>query len=107
MDIAVNKKIQFYEENVKTFLELNNLTKNENEVNDIIAKIKAQIEKAAELINISNIFNEYKSELKLSMLNLVEYKQHSDIFNIENINSFKIEDLYEFLKMNLEGNEFL
>ena len=102
LDFEVNEKIKIYEDNNKRFLDLKELIIiNEKKVNDINNKIKIEIEKMEELIKISDIFNEYKSKLK-EKIKKFEYKQYSDIFNLQNINKFKIDNLYEFLNEHIK-----
>jgi len=107
LSFDVNNKIKVYEENNKKFVELNELIiNNEKEVNDYINKIQVKIEKGSELIKITDIFNEYKSVLINNMLNKPEYKEHSDIFNKRNIDNYKIDDFYNFLKNHLKDYTF-
>ena len=103
----IENKIKFYEDNKIKILKLNeSISNNEKEVNDYINIIKEYIEKAAKLINIIDIFNEYKLELQKNIEYKPEYKEHSDIFSEENINNFKIADLYQLLKTYLKDHNF-
>ena len=96
----IENKIKFYEDNKIKILKLNeSISNKEKEVNDYINIIKEYIEKAAKLINIIDIFKEYKLELQKNIEYKPEYKEHSDIFSEENINNFKIADLYQLLKI--------
>ena len=58
------------------------------------------------MIKIKDIFNEYKSQLKLKMEDKIEYKEYSEIFDMENVNFFTIHDLYEFLQIYLKDNKY-
>ena len=103
----IENKIKFYEDNKIKILKLNeSISNNEKEVNDYINIIEEYIEKAAKLINIIDIFNEYKLELQKNIEYKPEYKEHSDIFSEENINNFKIADLYQLLKTYLKDHNF-
>ena len=42
--------------------------------------MKRQIQKSAELIKLSDLFEDYKSELKNNVLKQAEYQAHLDIF---------------------------
>ena len=53
------------------------------------------------LVSLYDIFDEFKKDLKEKIKFEEEYKQYSSIFNENNINNFKIEDLFNFLKENL------
>ena len=103
----IMKKIKKYEDNNKKFNQLNDLIKiKENEVNNYIMRIQNEIENALNLVEISNIFNEYKEDLLQKMKNEIEYQEHPDIFNEKNEEEFKIEDLYQFIKDCLKNHSF-
>ena len=75
--------------------------KTNEQIDKIINEIKNENIRKKEIINISDIFTEYKEDLKEKIKIEGEYKSYSDIFNENNINDYKIEDLYSFLKENL------
>ena len=67
----IENKLKFYEDNKLKILKLNeSISDKEKEVNNYIDIIKVHIEKSAKLINIKDIFNEYKLELQKN----IEYK---------------------------------
>ena len=70
-------------------------------IDKIINEIKNENIRKIEIISISDIFNEFKEDLKEKIKTEEEYKSYSDIFNENNINDYKIEDFYSFLKENL------
>ena len=103
----IENKLKFYEDNKLKILKLNeSISDKEKEVNNYIDIIKVHIEKSAKLINIKDIFNEYKLELQKNIEYKPQYKEHSDIFSKENIDNFKIGDLYQFLKTYLKEHNF-
>ena len=107
LDNQITQKKIFYEEKNKEFIELGELLKkNENEINAHKKKIKERIEKISKLINLSDIFDEYKTQLKDNFLEKSEYKQHADIFNKENIDSFKTNNFLGFLETHLKDHSF-
>ena len=59
----IGQKIKFYEDKKIKFIELDNLILNsENEINNNINIIQLRIKEAAKLIQISNVFENYKSD---------------------------------------------
>ena len=57
----IEDKIKYYEENKQKLLKLkNSILNNENEVKNYINTINDQVQKAAYLINVNDIFEEYK-----------------------------------------------
>ena len=75
--------------------------KTNEQINKIITEIKNENIRKKEIISISDIFNEFKEDLKEKIKTEEEYKSYSDIFNENNVNEYQIEDLYSFLKENL------
>ena len=107
MFCEINKKIKVYEKSNKKFIKLNEtIINSEKEIDDSLKEIQKRIEKGAKLITIEDIFNDYKSSLIKKPIDDSEYKEHSDIFDAKNINNFKLEDLYNFLKIHLAGKNF-
>lgn len=103
----INKKIEVYEESKKKFIKLNEkIINSEKEIDDSLKEIQKAIERGSKLIKIEDIFNDYKSSLIKKTIDDSEYKEHSDIFDAKKINQYTIKDLYNFLKIHLEGNNF-
>ena len=103
----VEEKIKMYEKNRQKLLTVkNSIFNNENEVNTYINIINERIQRAANIININDIFEEYKKELNKNIKNMPEYQEHSDIFNNEAITNFKIDELYKCLQIYLKDNEY-
>ena len=106
-DIKIKYKIKVYNDNKLKLNNLkNSLLNSEKEVEDYINTINEHIQKVSELINLNDIFEEYKIQLKKNIVNKPEYKEYSDIFNDENINKFNIDDLYKCLHIHLKDNEY-
>jgi len=103
----INKKIILYENLIKKYQKLKkDIENNEIEVNEQINQINKLIKKAASLIKISDIFQNYKIELKNNIEKFPEYQEHLNIFNESNIDEFIISDLYEFLTTYLKDGNF-
>ena len=103
----INKKIILYENLIKKYQKIKkDIENNEIEVNEQINQINELIKKAASLIKISDIFQNYKIELKDNISKFPEYREHLNIFNESNIDEFIINDLYEFLTTYLKDGEF-
>ena len=103
----INKKIIFYENVIKKYQKIKkDIENNESEVNEQINQINELIKKAASLIKISDIFQNYKIVLKDNISKFPEYREHPNIFNESNIDEFIINDLYEFLTTYLKDGEF-
>ena len=101
----VKENINVYEENNKKYIKLNELISyNEIEVNNYINNIQVKIGKVAELSKISDVFEQYKYDLKNNIYEKKEYLEHSDIFNAKNIDEFKINDFYHFVEEILKDN---
>ena len=66
------------------------------EVDDLINKIKSDKKRKEHLIGISEIFTEFKNDLKDNIMNRMEYKKFGDIFNEKNINEFSLENVSQF-----------
>ena len=97
-----NNKIKDYEKLEKELISLSDIKDETNKkIDKIINEIKNENIRKNEIISISDIFNEFKEDLKEKIKTEEEYKSYSDIFNENNINDYKIEDLYSFLKENL------
>ena len=74
----IGQKIKFYEDKKIKFIELDNLIINsENEINNNINIIQLKIKEAAELIQISNVFEKYKFDLINNKMKKDEYKKNS------------------------------
>ena len=56
------------------------------------------------LINLDNLFQEFKDDLKNKIETEIEYESHKDIFTDKNINDFQIKDFYSFLINHLNYN---
>ena len=70
----INKKIIFYENVIKKYQKIKkDIENNESEVNEQINQINELIKKAASLIKISDIFQNYKIELKNNIEKFPEY----------------------------------
>ena len=107
MKEKINKKIILYENLIKKYQKLKkDIENNESEVNEQINQINELIKKAASLIKISDIFQNYKIELKNNIEKFPEYQEHLNIFNESNIDEFIISDLYEFLITYLKDGNF-
>ena len=107
MEIKINKKLELYEENNTMLKELNaSITNKEKEISEEINILKEKIDDLAKLVKIEKIFNEYKLELKTQIKSEQEYKTHKDIFNDNNVDGFKIDDLFAFLKEHLKDYTF-
>ena len=97
-----NNKIELYEKIEKELTSLDDLKNKSNEqVDKLIKEIKNENIRKGEIIGLTDIFDEFKKELKEKIKEEEEYKSYIEIFNDNNINDFKIEDLYSFLKENL------
>ena len=103
----IGQKINFYEDKKKKFIELDNLILNsENEINNNINIIQLRIKEAAKLIQISDVFENYKSDLINNNMKKYAYTKNPDIFNEKNISEFKINNVFNFLQEYLKGNNF-
>ena len=99
------KKIKLYDNYIKNIKELNIISeKCMKEVDDIIDKIKSDKKRKENLISISELFNEFKNDLKVNIMNRREYKNYSDIFNEKNINEFSLENVFTILDETLNNS---
>ena len=105
METKINKKLELYEENNAMLEELNvTITNKEKEINKEMNILHEKIEDLA--MKIENIFKEYKVDLKNKIKSEQEYTSHKDIFTDNNIDDFKIDDLFAFLKEHLKDYTF-
>ena len=77
------------------------------EVDDLINKIKSDKKRKEHLISISEIFTEFKNDLKDNIMNRMEYKKYGDIFNEKNINEFSLENVFTILDETLNNSNAL
>ena len=97
-----NKKKELFENIEKDLTSLNDITtKGVDEINQLITNVKNGNNNEKKLISLYDIFDEFKKDLKEKIKFEEEYKQYSSIFNENNINNFKIEDLFNFLNEKL------
>lgn len=103
----MNEKMNYLRNDNKKFKELNDsIANNEVIINELINKLKRQIQKSAELIKLSDLFEDYKSELKNNVLKQAEYQAHLDIFEEKKIDNFELNNLYKFLGTHLKNYYF-
>ena len=103
----MNEKMNYLRNDNKKFKELNDsIANNEAIINELINKLKRQIQKSAELIKLSDLFEDYKSELKNNVLKQAEYQAHLDIFEEKKIDNFELNNLYKFLGTHLKNYYF-
>ena len=105
LDDKIKNKLTIYTD-IKKELDLLNSVKQEKErvINGYIQKIKNIIKKVVNLINLDNLFQEFKDDLKNKIETEIEYESHKDIFTDKNINDFQIKDFYSFLINHLNYN---
>ena len=103
----INNKIKLYEtiEQKLALLDKKKLEIIEN-MDNLINKVKNESKRKVKLLSLSDIFNEFKNELK-DKIKEEEYKYFDKIFNENNINEFKIDDIYSFLEENLNYSNAL
>ena len=75
------------------------------QINGYITDIKNAIKKTSKLIDIKDIFDNYKEDLKEKIFKEEEYIENKIIFNQENIDLFTIDKLYEFIRCFLNSVE--
>lgn len=75
-------------------------------IDNLINKVKNGSKRKVKLLRLSDIFNEFKNSLK-NKIKEEEYKNFDKIFNENNINNFKIVDVYSFLEENLNYSNAL
>ena len=103
----MNEKMNYLRNDNKKFKELNDsIANNEAIINELINKLKRQIQKSAELIKLSDLFEDYKSELKNNVLKQAEYQANLDIFEENKIDNFELNNLYKFLGTHLKNYYF-
>ena len=103
----INDKKIYFNKIDKELYELNSIKKEkEKQIDIIIEEVKNEIKRDSKLINISDTFNEYKEILKSKIQKEEEYKDYKEVFNMNNINNFKIEDFYSFLDEHLNKSEY-
>ena len=101
------KKITNIKSNKNKFAEIeNSISLQEKKANELIYKMEEQLKNAATAIKIKDIFDKYKIEL-MDIINVkTEYKNCSNVFTLENINNFKIDNLFKFLESHLKNNSY-
>lgn len=103
-----NNKIKLYEEINNELISLNTIkNKTKEEIDKLIKTAKNENIRKNKLISLTDIFNEYKSQL-INKINdkkdKSEYKNYNTIFNVKNISEFKIDHFYSFLEEHLNYN---
>ena len=73
------------------------------QINGYITDIKNAIIKTSKLIDIKDIFDNYKEDLKEKIFKEEEYIENKIIFNQENIDLFTIDKLYQFIRCYLKS----
>ena len=102
------EKIKLLDNYIKNIKELNIIVeKYMKEVDDLINKIKSDKKRKEHLISISEIFTEFKNDLKDNIMNRMEYKKYGDIFNEKNINEFSLENVFTILDETLNNSNAL
>ena len=103
----MNEKMNYLRNDNKKFKELNDsIENNEVIINELINKLKRQIQKSAELIKLSDLFEGYKYELKNNVVKQAKYQAHLDIFEEKKIDNFELNNLYIFLGTLLKNYYF-
>ena len=102
----ISNKIKLYLNIEEKLNSLNDLSKESiQKIDGFINEIKNQKKAKQNLLSLLDIFNEFKNVLKTRIKRIEEYKKYEDIFNERNIDQFKIDDVYSFLKEHLSYND--
>lgn len=102
----IRNKIKLYINIEGQLNSLNDLSKESiQKIDEFINEIKNQKKAKQNLLSLLDIFNEFKKVLKTRIKRIEEYKKYEDIFNERNIDQFKIDDVYSFLKEHLTYND--
>ena len=102
----IRNKIKLYINIEEKLNSLNDLSKESiQKIDEFISEIKNQKKAKQNLLSLLDIFNEFKKVLKTRIKRIEEYKKYEDIFNERNIDQFKIDDVYSFLKEHLSYND--
>jgi hypothetical protein len=98
IDNKISNKKKFYGGIKEKYNDINSSLENQNiKINGYMKDIKDAIVKTSKLINIKDIFDNYKEDLKKKIFNEQEYIENNIIFNQKNIDQFTINNLYQFI----------
>ena len=98
IDNKISNKKKFYGGIKEKYNDINSSLENQNiQINGYMKDIKDAIVKTSKLINIKDIFDNYKEDLKKKIFNEQEYIENEIIFNQKNIDQFTINNLYQFI----------
>jgi len=106
IDNKISNKKKFYGGIKEKYNDINSSLENQNiQINGYMKDIKDAIVKTSKLINIKDIFDNYKEDLKKKIFNEQEYIENEIIFNQKNIDQFTINNLYQFIGDFLNSDE--
>ena len=108
IDKIISNKKNFYGRIKEKYNDIrNSLDYKIIQINGYIKNIKNTIVKASKLIDIKDIFDHYKEDLKEKIFKEEEeYIENDIIFNQKNIDQFTIDKMYQFIRdyLNSEDN---
>ena len=106
IDEIISNKKKFYGEIKEKYNDMKVSSEYQiTQINGYITDIKNAIKKTSKLIDIKDIFDNYKEDLKEKIFKEEEYIENKIIFNQENIDLFTIDKLYEFIRCFLNSVE--
>ena len=106
IDNKISNKKKFYGGIKEKYNDINSSLENQNiQINGYMKDIKDAIVKTSKLINIKDIFDNYKEDLKKKIFNEQEYFENKIIFNQKNIDQFTIDKMYQFIRDYLNSEE--
>ena len=105
IDKIISNKKNFYGRIKEKYNDIrNSLDYKIIQINGYIKDIKNTIVKTSKLINIKDIFDNYKEDLKEKIFK-EEYIENDIIFNQKNIDQFTIDKIYQFIRYYLNSDE--
>ena len=105
IDKIISNKKKFYGEIKEKYNDIrNSLDYKIIQINGYIKDIKNTIIKTSKLINIKDIFDNYKEDLKEKIFK-EEYIENDIIFNQKNIDQFTIDKMFQFIRDYLNSEE--
>ena len=105
IDKIISNKKNFYGRIKEKYNDIrNSLDYKIIQINSYIKNIKNTIVKTSKLINIKDIFDHYKEDLKEKIFK-EKYIENDIIFNQKNIDQFTIDKMYQFIRDYLNSEE--
>ena len=105
IDEIISNKKKFYGEIKEKYNDMKVSSEYQiTQINGYITDIKNAIIKTSKLIDIKDIFDNYKEDLKEKIFK-EEYFENDIIFNQKNIDQFTIDKLYQFIGDYLNSEE--